>query len=1249
MVMATNKIFELLRDLKLDRTWVAQQLNQVRDDINGFNQRIKDQTALQLSLNVGNLKTKLDEVKAQIKLAKEQGNRDWVIQLTADASRIQQSLTQAGRELRNYTRTWSSDISVLWKNFQGINTEILKQWGIIQSTVQKMKVTFSWLKEIIVTAFSVTAIIGFVKSLFTLSSELQQAKIAFTNMFKSEEIAIKLLKQIQAFAKQTPFDQMGLVDGAKRLSAYWFTAKQILPIMKSLWDAVAGVGWNQDTLNGVIVALGQMKTKWKLVQQEINQIAERGIPIFEILKNKLHLTQEQLSNIWEQGISSAQAIPLILEGINEKFWWLMEQQSKTLQWKLSNMIDSFKIKMAELGLVLAPIFWGIISSLQAIITPVFNILILGIKGLWVIFKTVFDGAKQVYQFFANNFVIITKTILATFLSALVIMKQQTIITFLQWIVNTIIKGMAVAWTAVINFSKASRYFITNLRTIVIEATRATVAYVKKWVALAVTTARTYAQIIANNLASLSFRGLGISILGALKNLLLLGARFFLIWTIVATIVIVIYKNWNVLKEKLKPVFEFMAKIGQAVPGAIAKAWNFCVDVIFWAIKGILKSWKAVADFLKNTFNVDIGSAKIDKYISDIENMRQKLQTNEGEIKSIFADIKEEAVWAFEFVKDNVLGVWDATNILGGDVLSLSGKFDDMGDASESAGKKWSKATQEAKDQLAGLKKETEQVEKANDRLEKAIVNVTDAQQEYNDAVIDTTNQIKNNLRETQREYDKTIKKIKETRDEELKNIELERQKDKSKNTEDFVKSQAEDLAKSQQEQIKLQNKLNWESDGDRRLEIQQEINAEIQKQIQLQQNLDDLRKQAQGDQKAVLDQIIQEQQARAKMTEEQRSYYDFKKQQLDVDKKAQEDTWKANQKAFDDQKKAEEELANARNSMAMQQKIIQALEKVKTVTKEQVDGFLTSKWFSQLDEDSQKLLEKLMDLKLKISDAMKEKNSAQADVNTLSSKLQTDSSNTQIKNIKQVKKEYDEVIAKVNEALKKSQELSVVSQSVWPKKSVASSIEPIKIQPPTSAPVIDNTAQVEQQKTNIQWLTDFKKTKADEDVANKQLAMVSELQAHATAIVQMQTIQLNSINQMQNARSSYYANLIARTNWAVNSMIGSYSRLISYLYQIIALQARASSGRWYASGWFTWWTDRNKVAGVVHEWEYVVPKWMVDKYTPLVMNLEQIRGRGFANGGYTSTTNRSVNINGNIHVGSGFDLNQQMDYWKWKI
>jgi Flp pilus assembly pilin Flp len=54
----------------------------------------------------------------------------------------------------------------------------------------------------------------------------------------------------------------------------------------------------------------------------------------------------------------------------------------------------------------------------------------------------------------------------------------------------------------------------------------------------------------------------------------------LIASIVTAVVVAIFTNRNTLKEKLKPVFDFMARVGQAVPGAIAKAWNFAVDVIF---------------------------------------------------------------------------------------------------------------------------------------------------------------------------------------------------------------------------------------------------------------------------------------------------------------------------------------------------------------------------------------------------------------------------------------------------------------------------------------------------------------------------------------------------------------------------------------------------------------------------------------------------------------------------------------------
>jgi len=132
----------------------------------------------------------------------------------------------------------------------------------------------------------------------------------------------------------------------------------------------------------------------------------------------------------------------------------------------------------------------------------------------------------------------------------------------------------------------------------------------------------------------------------------------------------------------------------------------------------------------------------------------------------------------------------------------------------------------------------------------------------------------------------------------------------------------------------------------------------------------------------------------------------------------------------------------------------------------------------------------------------------------------------------------------------------------------------------------------------------------------------------------------------------YFSQLIATTRSTVSTLRWEYSSLISQLQNIIALQSRVRawwSWRWFATGGYTWWSQKDRIAGVVHQWEYVVPKRMVEKYWPMISSMENIRLRGFANGWYTSTTNRAVNINGNINVGSAFDLNQQMDYWKWKI
>lgn len=77
----------------------------------------------------------------------------------------------------------------------------------------------------------------------------------------------------------------------------------------------------------------------------------------------------------------------------------------------------------------------------------------------------------------------------------------------------------------------------------------------------------------------------------------MGAKFFAIATIVLLVVTAIYKNWDKLKQKLAPIFEFIAKIGQKAPEFIAKAFNTLIDVVFGVFNAILSGTKKVAQWL----------------------------------------------------------------------------------------------------------------------------------------------------------------------------------------------------------------------------------------------------------------------------------------------------------------------------------------------------------------------------------------------------------------------------------------------------------------------------------------------------------------------------------------------------------------------------------------------------------------------------------------------------------------------------
>lgn len=187
------------------------------------------------------------------------------------------------------------------------------------------------------------------------AGQLEQTFTAFKNFLGGADAAKKMLDDLKDFAASTPFEFADLTVSAKRLMAMGFEAEKVLPMLRTIGDAVAGIGGSAPEIDRVTLALGQMQAKGKVSAQEMNQLAELGIPAWKMLSDQIGISIPEAMKRAERGaIAASEAIPAILAGMNQKFGGLMQQQSQTLLGQWSNLKDQLGLTLMEIGTVLLP-------------------------------------------------------------------------------------------------------------------------------------------------------------------------------------------------------------------------------------------------------------------------------------------------------------------------------------------------------------------------------------------------------------------------------------------------------------------------------------------------------------------------------------------------------------------------------------------------------------------------------------------------------------------------------------------------------------------------------------------------------------------------------------------------------------------------------------------------------------------------------------------------------------------------------
>lgn len=188
-----------------------------------------------------------------------------------------------------------------------------------------------------------------VNNIVKVRGEFQQLEASFRTMLGSEEKADALMQQLIRTAATTPFDLQSVANGARQLLAYGENVENVNDDLIRLGNIAAGL--NQP-LNDLIYLYGTTMAQGRLYTADYNQFVGRGIPLGRELASVLGVAESKVREMVEAGKVGFPEVQQALQNLTNEggtFYNLMEEQSRTITGRISNIQDSINMMMNEIG------------------------------------------------------------------------------------------------------------------------------------------------------------------------------------------------------------------------------------------------------------------------------------------------------------------------------------------------------------------------------------------------------------------------------------------------------------------------------------------------------------------------------------------------------------------------------------------------------------------------------------------------------------------------------------------------------------------------------------------------------------------------------------------------------------------------------------------------------------------------------------------------------------------------------------
>lgn len=188
-----------------------------------------------------------------------------------------------------------------------------------------------------------------VSSIVSVRGQFQQLELAFGTMLGSTAKATDLMQQMVDTAAKTPFDLMGVAEGAKQLLAYGVSADKVNDTLVRLGNIASGLSI---PLNDIVYLYGTTMVQGRLYAQDVRQFTGRGIPLVKELAEKYHTTADNINAMVSAGKIGFPDVEEVLNKMTNaggQFYQLMEKQSSSLTGQIANLEDAWDSALNSFG------------------------------------------------------------------------------------------------------------------------------------------------------------------------------------------------------------------------------------------------------------------------------------------------------------------------------------------------------------------------------------------------------------------------------------------------------------------------------------------------------------------------------------------------------------------------------------------------------------------------------------------------------------------------------------------------------------------------------------------------------------------------------------------------------------------------------------------------------------------------------------------------------------------------------------